>query len=60
MGDVRVVQGGLEVRGDAYMMGRLVASSIRSRRGRGITLTSSHNLTIRASDNTLVLGITAN
>uniref|UniRef100_A0A0A9X6V5 Delta-sarcoglycan n=2 Tax=Lygus hesperus TaxID=30085 RepID=A0A0A9X6V5_LYGHE len=59
MGNVRIVEGGLEVTGQSYILGNLVATSIHSRLGHPILLRGSHNITLTTehyAHNTLTLG----
>ncbi|XP_024085782.1 delta-sarcoglycan-like [Cimex lectularius] len=59
MGNVRIVEGGLEVAGHSYILGNLVASSIRSKQGHPIHIRASHNITLTTehySHNTLTIG----
>ena len=51
MGSVRIVEGGLEVNGDSYILGNLVASSIRSRPNRPISIRAAHNISIISNQN---------
>ena len=61
MGNLRVMTGGIQVSGQAYILGSLVATRIRSRAGQHMAFRSSHNITLstttdRHTSNTLSLG----
>ncbi|KAK9508553.1 hypothetical protein O3M35_006088 [Rhynocoris fuscipes] len=60
MGNVRIIDGGLEVTGQSYMLGSLIASSIRSRPGQPIHIRASHNISLSTEyhgHNTLSIGM---
>lgn len=48
MGSLKVVPGGIELRGQAAVLDALVASSLRSRRGKNLVLESWSNFTASA------------
>ena len=48
IGSLKVVPGGIELRGQAAILDALIASSIRSRRGRNLVLESWGNFTASA------------
>ncbi|CAB0001659.1 unnamed protein product, partial [Nesidiocoris tenuis] len=58
MGNIRIVEGGLEVTGQSYVLGNLVATSIKSRLGQPIVIRGSHNISLSTehyAHNTLTL-----
>jgi len=48
MGPLRVVPGGVQLRGEAMVLDSLVASRVRSRKGQPIHIESSKNISLRA------------
>ncbi|XP_073996623.1 sarcoglycan delta isoform X2 [Rhodnius prolixus] len=59
MGNVRIVEGGLEVSGQSFILGNLIASTIRSKPGQPINFRASHNISFTTEyhgHNTLTLG----
>ncbi|XP_046994889.1 delta-sarcoglycan [Schistocerca americana] len=50
MGSLRIVSGGVQLRGQALVMDTLLASSIRSRRGYPLLFESSRNFTVKTRD----------
>ncbi|GLH06835.1 Zeta-sarcoglycan, partial [Gryllus bimaculatus] len=50
MGQLRIVAGGVQLRGQALVLDALLASSIRSRRGQPISVESARNFTATARD----------
>lgn len=50
MGQLRIVPGGLQLRGQAMVFDALIASSIQSRKGQPITIESSRNFTVTTRD----------
>ncbi|XP_050299274.1 delta-sarcoglycan [Anthonomus grandis grandis] len=51
MGQLEIVQGGLRLKGNAYVLENLIASQIRSRTGEPLFIESSRNITLRSRDN---------
>ena len=64
MGQLKIVAGGLQLKGTAYVLDSLIASNIRSRQGQPIVIESSRNLTLTTRnangllDNLIYLGKT--
>lgn len=62
MGSLRIVTGGVQLKGQAMVLDALIASTIRSRNGVPITIESSKNITLSTRDregyllNRIVLG----
>ena len=48
LGPLKIVQGGIQLKGEAIVLDSLVASRIRSRKGHPIHIESSRNISLQA------------